>query len=71
MSGLAGGADVFDLTESVADLHRENNTIPGEVFMGLAADALEIANVTRVDVSAFIRQWSPVGHQGQEGLLGS
>ncbi len=49
MSGLAGGADVFDLTESVADLHRENNTFPAEVFVGLAADALEIANVTRGD----------------------
>jgi hypothetical protein len=47
LSGLAGGADVYELAGSVADLHPKNNTFPGEVFMGLAADALEIANPTR------------------------
>ena len=47
LSGLAAGADVFELTMSVADLHPKNNTFPGEVFMALAADALEIADVTR------------------------
>jgi hypothetical protein len=46
---LAGSADVFELTDSVADLHLKNNTFPGEVFMAVAADALEIANVTRGD----------------------
>lgn len=38
---------MYELTGSVADLHPKNNTFPGEVFMGLAADALEIANPTR------------------------
>jgi hypothetical protein len=47
LSGLAEGADVFELAESVKDLHPKNNTFPGEVFMALAADALELANVTR------------------------
>ncbi|MBT8239639.1 MAG: hypothetical protein KJN63_00255 [Acidimicrobiia bacterium] len=45
--GLVDGADVFELAESVADLHPRNNTFPGEVFMGLAADALEVAGATR------------------------
>jgi len=47
LSGLAGGADVHELTASIADLHPKNNTFPGEVFMGLAADALEVAGATR------------------------
>ena len=49
LSGLAAGDDVFELTASVAHLHPKNNTFPGEVFMGLAADALEIADATRND----------------------
>ena len=49
LSGLAEGADVFELAESMADLHPKNNTFPGEVFMALAADVLELANVTRSD----------------------
>ena len=47
LSGLASGADVHGLTASIADLHPKNNTFPGEVFMGLAADAFEVAGVTR------------------------
>ena len=47
LSGLVGGADVHELTASIADLHPKNNTFPGEVFMGLAADAFEVAGVTR------------------------
>ncbi len=49
LSGLVAGADAFELTVSVADLHPKNNTFPGEVFMELAADALEIADATQDD----------------------
>ena len=49
LSGLAAGDDVFELSASVADLHPKNNTFPGEVFMELAADALEVADATRND----------------------
>jgi hypothetical protein len=49
LSGLAAGDDVFELTASVADLHPKYDTFPGEVFMDLAADALEIADATRND----------------------
>jgi len=34
---------------SVADLHPKNDTFPGEVFMGLAADTLELVGATRHD----------------------
>lgn len=47
LTGLAEGADAHELTMSMADLHPKNNTFPGEVFMGLAADALEAAGATR------------------------
>ncbi len=43
--GLADGADAVDLAASIADLHPKNNTFPGEVFMELAADILELAIV--------------------------
>lgn len=49
LSGLVDGADVFELAASVADLHPKNDTFPGEVFMGLAADAMDIAGATRED----------------------
>jgi len=49
LSGLVAGDDVFELAASVADLHPKYNTFPGEVFMDLAADALEIAGATRND----------------------
>jgi hypothetical protein len=49
LSGLVAGDDVFELAASVADLHPKYNTFPGEVFMDLAADALEIAEATRND----------------------
>lgn len=47
LTGLAGGGDVFELAESVSDLHPKNNTFPGEVFMRLAADVLEVADTSR------------------------
>ena len=47
LSGLADGADVHELVVSIAPLHPKNNNFPGEVFMVLAADALDTASVTR------------------------
>jgi hypothetical protein len=41
--GLKRGDDVFDLIDSIAELHPKHNTFPGEVYMGLGADALDIA----------------------------
>jgi hypothetical protein len=39
--GLARGDDANQLSSAIADLHVRHNTFPGEVFMELAADALE------------------------------
>lgn len=47
LAGLADDADAHDLVASTAHLHHKNNTFPGEVFMGLGADALDAAGVTR------------------------
>jgi hypothetical protein len=45
LSGLARGDDVFDLAAAIEELHPRHNTFPGQVFMGLSADALEVAGV--------------------------
>lgn len=47
LSGLADGADAHELAAAVADLHPKNNTFPGEVFMELAADAFDAADISR------------------------
>jgi hypothetical protein len=47
LSGLERGSDAHELAAAVADLHPKNNTFPGEVFMEIAADALEIAGISR------------------------
>ena len=47
LGGLAEGSDAHELAAAVADLHPKNNTFPGEVFMELAADAFEIAGISR------------------------
>lgn len=49
LTGLAAGDDAVDLVASVADLHPKNDTFPGEVYMELAADALEVAGAGRDD----------------------
>lgn len=47
LAGLARSDDLFVLTESLTDLHPNNDTFPGEVFMRLAVDALDVARVSR------------------------
>ncbi len=41
LDGLARDADIFGLMSELAALHPRNNTFPGEVFLHLAADALD------------------------------
>lgn len=47
LSGLAREDDVHELTSAAFDLHPPNNTFPGEVYLQLAGDALDLAGVTR------------------------
>jgi hypothetical protein len=48
LDGLANDTDVLEIVARLAPLHPRHNTFPGEVFVGLAADALEWAGVDRV-----------------------
>jgi hypothetical protein len=49
LNGLARGADVVELLSELARLHPRDNTFPGEVFLRLAADALDWCGASRAD----------------------
>jgi hypothetical protein len=49
LDGLARDVDVFDLLSELAPLHPRDNTFPGEVFLRLAADALDWCGASRAD----------------------
>ena len=50
LDGLARDADISELVSELAPLHpRDNNTFPGEVFLHLAADALNWCRASRAD----------------------
>src|SRR5271165_2344026 len=44
---LARDADIFELVSELAPLHPRNNTFPGEVFLRLAAEALDWCGASR------------------------
>ena len=47
LAALKTGGDIFDALSDVRPLHPKNNTFPGEVFIRLAADALEEGGIGR------------------------
>jgi hypothetical protein len=47
LDGLARDADIFELMSGLERLHPRNDTFPGEVFLHLAADALEWCGASR------------------------
>jgi hypothetical protein len=49
LDGLARDADIFELVSELAPLHPPNNTFPGEVFLHLAADALDWCGASRAE----------------------
>ena len=49
LDGLARDADIFALVSELAPLHPRDNTFPGEVFLRVAADALDWCRVSRAD----------------------
>jgi hypothetical protein len=53
LTGLARGDDVPDLATLLYPLHPKNNTFPGEVLLGLGADALEITGASREQPLAY------------------
>ena len=49
LDGLAHDADIFQLVSELAPLHPRDNTFLGEVFLRLAADALDWCGASRAD----------------------
>ncbi|HEX5295433.1 MAG TPA: hypothetical protein VFW50_00365 [Streptosporangiaceae bacterium] len=49
LDGLARNADIFQLLTELAPLHPRDNTFPGEVFLRVAADALDWCGASRAD----------------------
>jgi hypothetical protein len=49
LDGLARDADIFEVLSELAPLHPRNDTFPGEVFLRLAADALEWCGASRAE----------------------
>jgi hypothetical protein len=49
LSGLARGADAFDLALAIGELHLPDSTFPGEVFMRLPAGALQLIGAGQDD----------------------
>ena len=42
LAGLAAGHDAVELCDAIADLHPEGNTFPGEVYLRLGAEVLDL-----------------------------
>jgi hypothetical protein len=49
LDGLARDAGLFEVLSGLAPLHPRNDTFPGEVFLHLAADALEWCGASRAE----------------------
>ena len=49
LDGLARDADIFEVLSELAPRHPRNDTFPGEVFLHLAADALEWCGASRAE----------------------
>jgi hypothetical protein len=49
LDGLAHDADIFEVLSGLAPLHPRNDTFPGEVFLHLAADALQWCGASRAE----------------------
>jgi hypothetical protein len=47
LQGIAVGVDLPDLGRELEPLHPKHDTFPGEVFLDLAADALEEGGISR------------------------
>src|SRR5258708_39192656 len=55
LDGLAQDADLFHMMRELAPLHPRDNTFPGEVFLHVAADALDWCGASRADPLALER----------------
>jgi hypothetical protein len=53
LGGLAAGADLSDVRFELYPLHPKNDTFPGEVFLELAADAIDEGGASREEPIEF------------------
>jgi hypothetical protein len=77
LDGLARDADLFEVLSDLAPLHPRNDTFPGEVFLDLAADALEWCGASRAEPLAleglrerFLPECDFRGRQNANGRCG-
>lgn len=54
LGALVRGSDIHELMRECDHLHQRDNTFPGEVFLRLGADGLEVAGVTRAETGALL-----------------
>jgi hypothetical protein len=69
LEGISAGTDPVELAGRLAYLHPERDTFPGEVFLGLAADALGVAGASRgepVEYAGIRERYLPeIGFRGR------
>ena len=53
LAGIAAGGDLSEVRFELDPLHPKNDTFPGEVFLELAADAIEEAGASRAEPIEF------------------
>jgi len=49
LSALARGDDPMDVARELSPLHPKNDTFPGELFLSMAVDVIDIGSFTRED----------------------
>lgn len=62
LSGLASGHDLGVIARQIEPLHPAHNTFPAEVFLELAADAIELAGASRdrpIDMEDLAQRFLP------------
>lgn len=71
LGGLARDTDIFEIAAELAPLHPRNNTFPGEVFLQVAADALDWAGASRADPVSGSGSWPSAGSGAGRGASSS
>ena len=62
LGAVEAGGDIFEALDTVRPLHPKDNTFPGEVFVRLAADALDEGSVSRdrpIPEEGLVEQYLP------------